>query len=78
MTKLKDTTIDFLVDILDKEIDEEYHYLVNGMGGEDKSYIKNLVESKKELLSLKTKTFMDKIILNELLQEDLKRIEELK
>ena len=78
MKKLKDTTIDFLVDVLSKEIDEEYAYLVNGMGGEDKSYIKNLVESKKELLSLKAKNFMDEIILKELMDEDLKRIEELK
>lgn len=78
MKKLKDTTIDFLVDVLSKEIDEEYAYLVNGMGGEDKSYIKNLVESKKELLSLKAKNFMDEIILKELMEEDLKRIEELK
>ena len=80
MLKLKDTTIDFLIDVLNKEINEEYSYLLNGMGGEDKSYIKNLIETKKELLILKIKpsSYLDRIILKELIQDDLKKLEELK
>lgn len=76
--KLNDKTIDFLINVLDKEIDEEYSYLVNGMGGEDKTYIKDLITSKNELYKLKAKSSFDLMLANTMMQEDLKKLEELK
>ena len=76
--KLNDKTIDFLINVLDKEIEEEYSYLVNGMGGEDKTYIKDLIKSKNELYKLKAKSSFDLMLANTLMKEDLEKLEELK
>jgi len=76
--KLNDKTIDFLIGVLDREIEQEYSYLVNGMGGEDKTYIKDLITSKNELEKLKAKSSFDMMVVNAIMKEDLEKLERLK
>lgn len=62
-------TRDFLIMLLDKELEEEYRTC------DDKEWIRDCIKAKKELLLGKGRkvTFIDKLVYSELLNEDIEK-----